>query len=66
MEKSTFIETFKKIPKDVQDRILEYVTSILKGKLIISGGSMKFDWQGGLGNIKESSFELQHKANEWR
>ena len=66
MEKSTFIESFKKMPKDVQDRILEYVSSILKDKPIMSGRNMKFDWQGGLKNLKESSVELQHKANDWR
>jgi hypothetical protein len=66
MEKSTFIESFKKMPKHVQDRILEYVSSIVKEKPTTSGRNMKFDWQGGLKDIKESSVDLQHKANEWR
>jgi hypothetical protein len=54
------------MPKHIQDRILEYVNHLLKNKLEVSGKNMKFDWQGGLGDTKESSVELQHKANEWR
>jgi hypothetical protein len=32
------------------------------------GGKFKFDWEGGLSDLKEqyTSVELQHKALEWR
>ena len=66
MEKSTFIRDFEKMPKEIQDKILAYVNSILKKEDKPTGEKMKFDWQGGLKGCEETSVELQHKANEWR
>lgn len=66
MNISTFIKSFEAMPKYIQNRILEYANSILQTSQKNSGATMKFDWQGGLKNVKESSIELQHKANDWR
>lgn len=54
------------MPKNIQDQILEFANSIIQTKQTDSGASMKFDWQGGLKDLNESSVELQHKANDWR
>ena len=66
MEKSTFIETFVKMPEKIQNQILDYVNSILKEDSKVSGKNFKFKWEGALKDMKETSVELQHKANEWR
>ncbi len=66
MEKSTFIEQFESMAPTIQMQILEYVEQILKASGKPSNTNFKFDWEGGLSEMKESSVGLQHKANEWR
>jgi hypothetical protein len=67
MDPSTFIEQFESMPKKIQMQILEYAQRILnKTSSKPSPKSFKFDWEGGLKDMKDSSVALQHKANEWR
>ena len=66
MDKTTFVEQFENMPKKIQQQILEYAQSILNQTHQTSDKGFKFDWEGGLSDLDESSVSLQHKANDWR
>ena len=58
-----------KLPVDLKREVMDYIEFLLKkyGKKVRKG-KFKFDWEGGLSNLKKkyTSVELQHKAMEWR
>ena len=60
----------QKLPGDLREEVLNYVDFLIskyQTKEIVQK-KFKFDWEGGLLDIKENftSVELQHKALGWR
>ncbi len=57
------------LPIDIKREVMDYIEFLLQkyGKKV-KNGKFKFDWEGGLSNLKKkyTSVELQHKATEWR
>ncbi len=68
--KDQLIESkLEELPEDLKKEALDYIEFLLQkyGKRA-KRGKFKFDWEGGLSELKEkyTSVELQHKALEWR
>jgi hypothetical protein len=69
------METLK-LEKKIEDlsvplkvEVSQYIDYLVfKSKKNSKKGKFKFDWEGGLSDLKEqyTSVELQHKALEWR
>lgn len=61
-------EMVKKLPEELQKEVMEFVNSLLANRAKKKGGQPKFDWEGGLEELKDryTSVELQHKVCEWR
>jgi len=59
-----------KLPEHVIPEINDFIDFLLVkyGDKKIKKSKFKFDWEGGLSNLKDkyTSVELQHKALEWR
>lgn len=59
-----------KLPEEVIPEIMDFIDFLLikYGKKKTSKNKFKFDWEGGLANLKKdyTSVELQHKSLEWR
>ena len=60
----------QRLPFYLKKEVLDYV-EFLSSKYHRKPGSkkkFKFDWEGGLADVKEkmTSVELQHKAMDWR
>lgn len=57
-----------KLPDDKLDEIDDFVDFLLRRYQSKANHkrSFKFDWAGGLSNLKCTSVELQHKVSEWR
>lgn len=69
MSSANFLAQFESLPKEIQNQILEYVESIAKSASTKQGKrtrKLKFEWEGGISQVKMTAVELQHKANEWR
>jgi hypothetical protein len=71
------LQKLKVLPENQKEEVLdfmEFLVSKKKGRKIPPWGAsrhrgkFKFDWEGGLTDIKikYSSVDLQHKAMEWR
>ena len=60
----------RELSDDLRKEVLDYIDFLLSkyGNREIGRRKFKFDWEGGLSEIKEkvSSVELQHRALEWR
>ena len=60
----------KKLPEDARNEAMDFIEFLAAKHRQREIGKMefKFDWEGGLSNIKEklTSVELQHKASGWR
>ncbi|MGQ3686056.1 MAG: DUF2281 domain-containing protein [Candidatus Loosdrechtia sp.] len=57
------------LSEDLKKEVLDYIDFlIMKYSKEEKKGKLKFDWEGGLSDLKEkyTSVELQHKAMEWR
>jgi len=68
MRKQKIKDKLEELPSDVQKEVLDYIDYLLqKHKKYTSTKKFKFDWEGGLSELKEkyTSVELQHKAMEW-
>jgi len=70
MHEKEIEEKMKKLPENLRREVLDYVDFLLskyQGREN-SRGRFKFDWEGGLSEIREefTSVQLQHKALEWR
>ena len=70
MEIVNFLSDFENLPKIIQRQVLdniEFLASKYKKKEE-GKKSFKFDWEGGLSEIKKdyTSVELQHQANDLR
>ena len=71
MELSGYISNIEHLPSDVQKQLVEYIEFLLSKyskKPKRSNKAFKFDWEGGLKNLKHkySSVELQHLTNDLR
>jgi len=59
----------EELPDDLKKEVLDYMEFLLqKYRKEEKKEKFKFDWEGGLSELKEkyTSVELQHKALEWR
>lgn len=59
----------EELSEDLKKEALDYIEFLLqKHKRKVEEGKFRFDWEGGLSELKEhySSVELQHKAMKWR
>jgi len=69
MISETLKTKLEELPENLEKEVLDYVEFLLHkyGKKT-KRGSFRFDWEGGLSDLKEkcTSVELQHKASEWR
>ncbi len=60
------------LPDDLKKEVFDYIKFLIRKygtyKTRAKKGKFKFDWEGGLSDLKEkyTSVELQHKAPEWR
>ncbi len=69
MQRSVIKERLEELPEDLRKEVLDYIDFLLhKYKKKTKKRKFKFDWEGGLSELKEkyTSVELQHKALEWR
>lgn len=57
------------LSEELKKEVLDYIDFlIVKYHREENKGKLKFDWEGGLSDLKDkyTSVELQHKAMEWR
>jgi hypothetical protein len=69
METDIIINKFQNLPESAKKELmdfLDFLTSRYAKKQNQQKGTFSFDWEGGLKDLKETSVELQHKANQWR
>jgi len=69
MEAEVLINKFQNLPQNAKKELLDFLdflTSRYKKAESRKKKGFSFDWEGGLKDLKESSVELQHKANQWR
>lgn len=69
MEAEVLINKFQNLPQNAKKELmdfLDFLTSRYKKAESWKKKGFSFDWEGGLKDLKESSVELQHKANQWR
>ncbi len=72
METHVIKSKLDELPEDLKKEVFDYIEFLLqkyeKYKTRTKKGKFKFDWEGGLSDLKEkyTSVELQHKAMEWR
>ena len=64
----TYGDTLEEAKEKAKEAIELYVESLKEHGEKKTKKGFKFDWEGGLSNLKEkyTSVELQHKALEWR
>jgi hypothetical protein len=66
MQKDDIEAKVQKLPEDLKKEVLDYIDFLLSRGHENARKRFRFDWEGGLSEIKESSVELQHRALEWR
>jgi hypothetical protein len=69
MEAENLLCKFQNLPQHAKKELLDFLdflTSRYKKAESSENKGFSFDWEGGLKDVKESSIELQHKANQWR
>ncbi len=69
MEADILINKFHDLPENARKELLDFLDflSIRYGKKQkMEKERFKFDWEGGLKDVNETSVDLQHKANQWR
>ena len=69
METDIIINKFQNLPESAKKELmdfLDFLTSRYAKKQNQQKEPFSFDWEGGLKDLKETSVELQHKANQWR
>ncbi|NQT35203.1 DUF2281 domain-containing protein [bacterium] len=64
----TLEEKVKALPPELQQKVEEFMESLVKKRGKKEKRMMKLDWRGGLKHLRDkySSVELQHKSLEWR
>ncbi|MBI4722691.1 MAG: DUF2281 domain-containing protein [Candidatus Stahlbacteria bacterium] len=68
MHEKIMEEKLEKIPKSLRKEALDYLDFLINKyqSKKSTQKKFKFDWEGGLSDIKITSVELQHNALEWR
>ncbi len=70
METQKIKSKLEELPEDLKREAYDFIEFLLQkhGVTKAKKGKFKFDWEGGLSNLKKkyTSVELQHKALEWR
>ena len=71
MYEEEIIQKTKRLPDDLKKEVLKFIDTLMKkrkGEVCKKGKKFKFDWEGGLSELKDktNSVELQRKALEWR
>jgi len=60
----------EELPENLRNEVYDFIEFLLQkhGSAKAKKGKFKFDWEGGLSDLKEkyTSVELQHKSLEWR
>lgn len=69
MEADILISKFQNLPQNAKRELLDFLDFLIfryKKAEYQKKKGFSFDWEGGLKDVKDSSVELQHKANQWR
>ena len=70
MEPQVIKSKLEELPEDLRNEVYDFMEFLLQkhGSAKAKKGKFKFDWEGGLSDLKEkyTSVELQHKSLEWR
>jgi len=70
MKNQVIKSKLEELPEDLKREVYDFIEFLLQkhGASKEKKGKFKFDWEGGLSNLKKkyTSMELQHKASEWR
>jgi hypothetical protein len=70
MEPQIIKSKLEELPEDLRNEVYDFMEFLLQkhGSAKAKKGNFKFDWEGGLSDLKEkyTSVELQHKSLEWR
>ncbi len=70
MEPQIIKSKLEELPEDLRKEVYDFMEFLLQkhGSSRAKKGKFKFDWEGGLSELKEkyTSVELQHKSLEWR
>ncbi len=58
----------RELPEPLKREVMDYIDFLLKKYGKKCAKKFKFDWEGGLSELREkyTSVELQHKVLEWR
>ena len=70
MEPQIIKSKLEELPENLRNEVYDFIEFLLQkhGSAKAKKGKFKFDWEGGLSDLKEkyTSVELQHKSLEWR
>lgn len=70
METQVIKSKLEELPEDLKREAYDFIEFLLQkhGATRAKKGKFKFDWEGGLLNLKKkyTSVGLQHKSLEWR
>jgi len=70
MEPQIIKSKLEELPENLRNEVYDFMEFLLQkhGSAKAKKGKFKFDWEGGLSDLKEkyTSVELQHKSLEWR
>jgi hypothetical protein len=61
-------ELVRGLPPEIRKEVKAFVTSLIRKREKKPSGKLKFDWAGGLKDLRDqyTSVQLQHKISEWR
>lgn len=64
----TLEEKIRALPTELQQKVEDFMESLIRRRAKKEKRMMKLDWRGGLKHLRDkySSVELQHKSLEWR
>lgn len=64
----TLEEKIRALPPESQQKVEDFLDSLLSEKKVTEKRQLKLDWKGGLKHLRDkyTSVELQHKVLEWR
>lgn len=70
MEIQIIKSKLEELPENLRNEVYDFMEFLMQkhGATKRKKGKFKFDWEGGLSDLKEkyTSVELQHKSLEWR
>ena len=65
--KANIVEKFNQLPPDLQEKVIEYIDSLLAQRELQQKKKPKLDWVGGLKEYRDqyTALELQKEAVDW-